>query len=168
MRGAALFLALLMLAGCDKLTGAAEQKVADAEAIGFACRVSSKTPEECMKENEAQSPSSILDGWKSADEDIKAGKLDPGMKNTEAPAAEADAAPAEAAPAEGAAPADTEAKPAAEGESKKDQARKEAIKPGDAKKGESSKPGAGKVEALEPAKAEAKPAAVKEEAKTKS
>lgn len=79
MNRASLFLLLLALAGCDKLTGAADQKIADAEAIGFACRVSHKAPEACMKENEAQSPSSILDGWKSADEDIKAGKLDPTM-----------------------------------------------------------------------------------------
>lgn len=81
MRSASLLFIALLLAGCDKLTGAADQKIADAEAIGFACRVSGKTPEACMKENEAQSPSSVLDGWKSADGDIKAGKLDPGMSN---------------------------------------------------------------------------------------
>lgn len=74
-------LLLVLLAGCDKLTGAADQKIADAEAIGFACRVSGKAPEACMKENEAQSPSSILDGWKAADEDIRGGKLDPNMSN---------------------------------------------------------------------------------------
>jgi len=123
MRGASLILALLLLAGCDKLTGAADQKIADAEAIGFACRVSAKTPEECMKENEAQSPSSILDGWKAADEDIKGGKLDPGMKNEVVAAPEGEAAaegeaPAEGAPAEG-------AKPAAEGEAKPEAAKKE-------------------------------------------
>jgi len=82
MRRASLLLVLLLLAGCDKLTGAADQKIADAEAIGFACRVSGKTPEACMKENEAQSPSSVLDGWKSADEDIHSGKVDPNMSNT--------------------------------------------------------------------------------------
>lgn len=32
-----------------------------------------------MKENEAQSPSSILDGWKSADKDISKKTLDPHM-----------------------------------------------------------------------------------------
>lgn len=79
MSRASVLFVLLALAGCDKLTGAADQKILDAEAIGFACRVSHKVPEACMKENEAQSPSSILDGWKSADEDIKAGKLDPTM-----------------------------------------------------------------------------------------
>ena len=81
MRRASLLLVFLLLAGCDKLTGAAEQKVADAEAIGFACRVSGKSPEACMKENEAQSPSSVLEGWKAADGDIKEGKLDPSMSN---------------------------------------------------------------------------------------
>lgn len=81
MRRASFLFALLVLSGCDKLTGAADQKIADAEAVGFACRVSGKTPEACMKENEAQSPSSVLDGWKSADEDIKEGKLDPSMSN---------------------------------------------------------------------------------------
>lgn len=117
MRAALFLIALTLLAGCDKLTGAADQKIADAEAIGFACRVSQKTPEACMKENEAQSPSSILDGWKSADEDIKAGKLDPHMSGMASakPAGEGEAA----APAEGEPPAEGEAKPA---EEKKDEA----------------------------------------------
>jgi hypothetical protein len=106
MARASFLLALLLLAGCDKLTGAADQKIADAEAIGFACRVSGKAPEACMKENEAQSPSSLLDGWKTADEDIKAGKLDPSMSNMAsgkkegeeaAPAAEGEEKPAEEA-----------------------------------------------------------------------
>jgi hypothetical protein len=103
-RASVLFL-LLALTGCDKLTGAADQKIADAEAIGFACRVSQKTPEACMKENEAQSPSSILDGWKSADEDIKAGKLDPTMSGMSSKSsAEDEAAPAEGADAAAATP----------------------------------------------------------------
>ena len=108
MRSASLLLAVLLLAGCDKLTGAADQKIADAEAIGFACRVSGKTPEACMKENEAQSPSSVLDGWKSADEDIKDGKLDPSMSNAVSSHAEGEAKPAggEEKPAEGKAEAD--------------------------------------------------------------
>jgi hypothetical protein len=104
---ASLFLLLLALAGCDKLTGAADQKIADAEAIGFACRVSHKAPEACMKENETQSPSSILDGWKSADEDIKAGKLDPNMSGmSSASSTEGTAAPAESADAAAAPPAE--------------------------------------------------------------
>ena len=106
MRAAVFLMAMTLLAGCDKLTGAADQKIADAEAIGYACRVSQKTPEDCMKENEAQSPSSVLDGWKSADKDIKEKAIDitmsspPAAMDTTAEAAK----PAEEAPSEGAAP----------------------------------------------------------------
>lgn len=99
MRLALVLIIGLGLAGCDKLTGAADQKIADAEAIGFACRVSMKAPEACMKENDAQSPSSILDGWKEADADIKAGKLDPTM-NSMSSKPKADAAPADEKPVE--------------------------------------------------------------------
>ena len=117
MKRASLFLLLLALAGCDKLTGAADQKIADAEAIGFACRVSHKAPEACMKENEAQSPSSILDGWKSADEDIKAGKLDPNMSSmSSASSTESESAPAEGADAATAVPAEEKKENAAKPE----------------------------------------------------
>ena len=105
---------LLMLAGCDQLTGAADQKIVDAEAVGFACRVAQKQPEVCMKENEAFSPSSILDGWKSADEEIKEGKLDPGMSNIASPKPEGEEAAATEGekPAEGPAADNTQEKPA--------------------------------------------------------
>jgi len=79
MRRAALLLTSFALVACDRLTGEATQKILDAEAIGYACRVSLKTPEACMKENEAQSPSSVLDGWKEADKDISKKTLDPHM-----------------------------------------------------------------------------------------
>lgn len=65
--------------GCDKITGAGEQKISDAEAIGYACRVSLKKPEDCMKENETQSTTSVLAGWKAADKDISERTLDPSM-----------------------------------------------------------------------------------------
>ncbi|MDP1594054.1 MAG: hypothetical protein Q8L80_07410 [Gallionella sp.] len=74
-----LLLIVLATSGCDRITGVAEQKIYDAEAVGYACRVSLKTPEDCMKENEAHSPSSVLMGWKSADKDITDRKLDPSM-----------------------------------------------------------------------------------------
>lgn len=54
-----------MLAGGDKGK--------DGEAVGYACRVSNKLPEDCMKENNAYAPTSILNGWKTADKDIKGG-----------------------------------------------------------------------------------------------
>ncbi len=39
--------------------------------MGYACRVSDKLPEDCMKENSAYTPTAILTGWKNADTDIK-------------------------------------------------------------------------------------------------
>ena len=110
----------LALTGCDKITGASDQKISDAEAIGYACRVSQKSPEDCMKENETQSPTSVLEGWRSADDDIKSGKLDPKMSSAAPSGKEGEAA------AEG-------DKPAA-GEAKKDE--KAGGKPVDAKKEE--------------------------------
>ena len=71
--------AALSLAGCDMITGAADQKNLDAEAIGYACRVSQKAPENCMKENETQSPTAILKGWKAAERDIEDEVIDPSM-----------------------------------------------------------------------------------------
>lgn len=121
MKSASLLLALLLLAGCDKLTGAADQKIADAEAIGFACRVSGKTPEDCMKENEAQSPSSVLDGWKAADEDIRGGKLDPNMRNVASATHEGEAGkPAEGEEKPADDKKDDKAEPAKEDQSKTD------------------------------------------------
>lgn len=76
---AILLIAAFALSGCDMITGADDKKNLDAEAIGYACRVSQKVPEVCMKENEAQSPTSILKGWKAADSDIEEQKIDPTM-----------------------------------------------------------------------------------------
>lgn len=105
-RHAAVTCALLgasLLAGCDQLTGVAEQKSMDAEAIGYACRVSGKSPEDCMKENDAFNPSPILDGWKNADQDIKEGNITLGA---------------------GAAPAESSSEKPAEGEAGKEPAKK--------------------------------------------
>ena len=74
-----LLLTALALVGCDRITGADQQKIFDAEAIGYACRISIKTPEDCMKENEALSPTSILAGWKAANKDIDGQLIDPSM-----------------------------------------------------------------------------------------
>lgn len=118
--------ALIMIAiattGCDKITGAADQKTSDAEAIGYACRVSLKKPEDCMKENEAQSTTSILAGWKAADKDIQDRTLDPSMgtdpatavqiKPASAPADAKDSAKKESATETAAEPAEPPKKPA--------------------------------------------------------
>ena len=74
-----LLTATLALIGCSKFTSAPDQKVLDAEAIGYACRVSQKVPEDCMKENETHSPTSILHGWKTADKEIEEHVIDPTM-----------------------------------------------------------------------------------------
>lgn len=105
-----LLLAALGLAGCDRITGAADQKTYDAQAIGYACRVSLKPPEDCMKENEDKSPSSILNGWKAANKDIEDDVIDPSMGKDKHPAMPAQAAPA--APVEAKPAAPVEAKPA--------------------------------------------------------
>ncbi len=79
-----IFMCLLSLSGCDKIKSmlgmpeVIDPKVLDAQAIGYACRVSKKQPEACMKENDAQSPSQILSGWKSADRDIKSKVIEAG------------------------------------------------------------------------------------------
>jgi hypothetical protein len=121
MRALACVTLALLLAGCEQFSGAADQKIADAEAIGYACRVAQKQPEACMKENETQSPSSILDGWRSADEDIKAGKLDPSLSNAASPAAEAGVPAAAETPAAPAAEPDKGAKTAPAEGAEKDQ-----------------------------------------------
>jgi hypothetical protein len=87
-----LLVAALSLTACDKvkeLTGETEKKNAEGSSIGYACRVSLKVPEDCMKENEMFSQTAILTGWKSADKDIRDGKLDPSMGKDKAAAAEA-------------------------------------------------------------------------------
>jgi hypothetical protein len=97
MRRVALLLSCLALVACDRITGEATQKILDAEAIGYACRVSLKAPEDCMKENEAQSPSSVLDGWKQADKDISKKTLDPLMGKGKTADEHSDVASSEAA-----------------------------------------------------------------------
>lgn len=99
-RYSVLLLAALMLVGCDRITGADKKKVRDAEAIGYACRVSLKVPEDCMKENEAQSPTALLNGWKEADKDISNQTLDPTMGKKDAAQAAAPAPVAATPPAE--------------------------------------------------------------------
>ena len=93
-----MLLCILSLSGCDKIKtmmGAppvADPKELDAQAIGYACRVSKKQPEACMKENDTHSPSQILSGWKSADKDIKAKLIDAGPGESSASAVSAKAA----------------------------------------------------------------------------
>ena len=74
-----LLLAAFGLAGCDRITGEADRRIFDAEAVGYACRVSLKVPEDCMKENDGHSPTYVLNGWKKANKDIEDNVIDPSM-----------------------------------------------------------------------------------------
>ncbi|MDP2827685.1 MAG: hypothetical protein Q8O37_03675 [Sulfuricellaceae bacterium] len=75
-------LAILPLSGCEMLTG---DKGKDGESVGYACRVSSKLPEDCMKENATYTPTSILTGWKAAEAHLTGKKAD-GHADDAAPA----------------------------------------------------------------------------------
>lgn len=64
----------LLLAGCNfEIPG---QKAKDAAAMGYACRISKKSPEQCMRENPTFSQVAILDGWREGDLDVKDKKVD--------------------------------------------------------------------------------------------
>lgn len=81
MRLIIVVLATLMLMGCDKIQSLIDTRAADAKAIGYACRMAQKLPNECMAENPKQPQSYLLAGWQKADEEIKDGMADPEMKN---------------------------------------------------------------------------------------
>ena len=89
-RALVVLLIALATSGCDKITGmvtgAVDPKTSDAQAIGYACRVSLKKPEDCMKENDTQSTTAVLTGWKAADKDISERTLDPSMGSNPATA----------------------------------------------------------------------------------
>lgn len=74
MKRFAWLLPALLLAGCEfEIPG---QKAKDAAAMGYACRVSKKSPEQCMRENPDFSQTAILEGWREADVDVKDKKVD--------------------------------------------------------------------------------------------
>lgn len=74
MKRLAWLLPALLLAGCEfEIPG---QKAKDAAAMGYACRVSKKSPEQCMRENPDFSQTAILEGWREADADVKDKKVD--------------------------------------------------------------------------------------------
>ncbi|MFA7241035.1 MAG: hypothetical protein WC091_13070 [Sulfuricellaceae bacterium] len=74
MNALAWVLSALLLAGCNfEVPG---QKAKDAGAMGYACRISKKSPEQCMRENPTFSQIAILDGWREGDLDVKDKKVD--------------------------------------------------------------------------------------------
>lgn len=133
------------LAGCEfEIPG---QKAKDAVAVGYACRVSVKSPEQCMRENPKYPQVSILEGWQEADKDVKDKKVDTNFpppppvilqpEPKKKPEGEAK---------EGEAPAEGEAKPA-EGEAKAAE-----VKPAEAKSAEPAKAPETKTEPAKAAK----------------
>ncbi|MEO7108368.1 MAG: hypothetical protein ABIZ09_18465 [Rhodoferax sp.] len=73
--------ALLTLAGCDNIVAMmadprVAQRIADAKAIGSACRYGLRSIEDCYALNEKASKASIFDGWKEMDQYMRDNKID--------------------------------------------------------------------------------------------
>ena len=81
MRVLLLFMAALLMTGCDKIQGLIDTRAPDAKAVGYSCRLANKLPEACMAANPKQPQSYVLAGWQKADEEIKGGVADPTMSN---------------------------------------------------------------------------------------
>jgi len=76
------FVALLSaLAGCDQLgldtpAKAAERKLAEAKAIGSACRHAMRAIEDCYVLNPKADKSAVFSGWREMDEYMRENKLE--------------------------------------------------------------------------------------------
>lgn len=77
---ATLLAATLLLGGCDLEALLADpkmvQKIADAKAIGGACRHGNRSIEDCYALNEKFPKASIYDGWRDMDQYMRDNKLD--------------------------------------------------------------------------------------------
>ncbi len=157
MKRLALVWFALSLAGCEfEIPG---QKAKDAVAMGYACRVSIKSPEQCMRENPKYPPVSLLEGWHEADKDVKDKKVetnfpppppvvipvDPPPQPKKKEGEEGEAKPEGEQAAEGAKAAEPEKKPEADAKSAEGKDAK--AKPEPAKtepaKAEAAKPAGG-------------------------
>ncbi|MCX7241031.1 MAG: hypothetical protein WCK83_00710 [Burkholderiales bacterium] len=71
---------VLSLAGCDLAEMLADpkvaQRIADAKAIGSACRHGMRSIEDCYALNEKHSKSAIFDGWKEMDQYMRDNKIE--------------------------------------------------------------------------------------------
>ncbi|MBC7701435.1 hypothetical protein [Aquabacterium sp.] len=72
---------MMGLSGCDQLgietpEKAAERKVADAKAIGGACRHAIRAIEDCYLLNPKAEKSSVFTGWREMDEYMRENKLE--------------------------------------------------------------------------------------------
>lgn len=71
----------LLLAGCDQLgiempQKTAERQVADAKAIGSACRHAMRAIEDCYTLNPQADKAAVFGGWREMDEYMRENKLD--------------------------------------------------------------------------------------------
>lgn len=78
---AASLLASLGLSGCDQLgietpEKAAERQIADAKAVGGACRHAMRAIEDCYILNPKAEKSSVFAGWRDMDEYMRENKLE--------------------------------------------------------------------------------------------
>ena len=94
--------ALAAFGGCDQLgietpQKAAERQVAEAKAIGGACRHALRAIEDCYTLNPKADKSAIYDGWREMDEYMRENKLDGIVPVVPRPAPSAPAAKASVA-----------------------------------------------------------------------
>jgi hypothetical protein len=87
-----LTLALVPLAGCDKLEAMLAdpkiaQRIADSKAIGSACRYGLRSIEDCYALNEKASKASVFDGWKEMDQYMRENKIEGVVSKGTKPAA---------------------------------------------------------------------------------
>lgn len=77
---AALFASTLLLGACDLEALLADpkmvQKIADAKAVGGACRHGNRSIEDCYTLNEKYPKASIYDGWREMDQYMRDNKLE--------------------------------------------------------------------------------------------
>ena len=71
----------LLLAGCDDIAALladprVAQRVADAKAIGSACRYGVRSIEDCYAMNDKVSKAGIFEGWKEMDQYMRENKID--------------------------------------------------------------------------------------------
>ena len=71
----------LTLGGCDAVTALmadpkAAQRIADAKAIGSACRHGLRSIEDCYMLNEKASKSAVFTGWKDMDQYMRENKVE--------------------------------------------------------------------------------------------
>lgn len=78
---AGLVVGMMSLSGCDQLgietpEKAAERQVADAKAVGGACRHAMRAIEDCYLLNPKAEKSSVFTGWREMDEYMRENKLE--------------------------------------------------------------------------------------------